>query len=111
MTVPQWCPCARRHTPPITKAETDKHHSPPQSYPTKPGAIRRVDRVCVATHRRIHRLLNLYVRAGGTPPKAVLKGFRPIELELAAYSWANADHTGGRLPYTLADGMAESPPE
>lgn len=70
-----------------------------------PGAVRRVDHVCANTHRRIHHLFNLYVHAGGKPSASVLRLFRPIERELAAYAWANADHSGpGHLPYTLSSG-------
>jgi len=61
--------------------------------------------ICCCCHRRCHRLLNAYVHAGGTPDKATLAHFRPLELELAAYAWATADHSGpGHLPYTLDSG-------
>lgn len=103
--IPSPCPCSGHHSPPITEAECDVHHSPPQSWSLAPGGVRKVVKVCATTHRRCHRLLNAYVHAGGLPAKAVLAGFRPIELALAAYAWANADHTGtGHLPYTLVDG-------
>lgn len=99
------CPCSKRHSPPVTEAEIDLHHSPAQSWPLAPGAVRRVDHLCANTHRRVHHLFNLYVHAGGEPAAAVLRQFKPLELELAAYAWANADHSGpGHLPYTLADG-------
>lgn len=103
MTQP--CPCSSRHSPPITESETDVHHAPPQSWPLAPGGVRKVVTVCANTHRRCHRLLNLYVHAGGTPTATKLLEFRPLERELAAYAWANTDHTGtGHLPYTLSDG-------
>lgn len=101
----QFCPCTSRHSPPITAAEVDVHHAPPKSWPLAPGGTRKVVSICATTHRRCHRLLNLYVHAGGTPALEVIKGFRPIERELAAYSWDNADHSGpGHLPYTLDSG-------
>lgn len=98
----QPCPCSARHSPPITTAEVDVHHSPPKSWPLAADGTRKIVTVCATTHRRCHRLLNLYVHAGGPPAHAVLAGFRPLERELAQWAWDNADHSGpGHLPYTL----------
>lgn len=103
----QLCPCSSRHSPPITAAEIDEHHYPPKSWPLAPGGIRVVISVCVTTHRRCHRLHNLYVHHGGTPPAADLRAFRAIELQVGADAWANADHSGpNHLPYTLEPGDA-----
>lgn len=99
---PSVCPCTTRHVPAITSAECDDHHYPPKSWPMVDPMARKVIRICVTTHRRCHRLHNLYVHHDGLPPAAALRGFRPIELEIAAYAWANADHSGpNHLPYTL----------
>lgn len=99
------CPCTGRHSPPVTENECDDHHSPPKSWPLAAGASRRIDHLCANTHRRIHHLFNLYVHVGGQPPATALRPFRPLERELAAYAWANADHSGtGHLPYTLDSG-------
>lgn len=106
----QLCPCSSRHSPPITAAETDVHHSPPKSWPLAPGAVRKTVTVCATTHRRCHRLLNAYVHAGGPPALALQATFRRLERDLAAYAWANADHSGpGHLPYTLSDGHPAGP--
>lgn len=106
--VTQLCPCSSRHSPPVTPAELDVHHAPPKSWPLAAGATRKVVSVCATTHRRCHRLLNAYVHAGGEPTRAVLNGFRPIERDLAAYAWANADHSGpDHLPYTLDSGETD----
>lgn len=109
----QLCPCSARHSPPITDAELDVHHSPPKSWPLAKDevgnvvGVRKVVTVCATTHRRAHRLLNAYVHAGSIPARAVLAQFRAIELELAAWAWANADHSGpAHLPYTLTGGDA-----
>lgn len=104
VTTPQLCACSGKHSPPITAAEIDVHHVPPSSFPLAPDGVRLTVRICVCCHRRCHRLLNLYVHARGTPPRSVLAQFRPLERELAAYAWANADHTRpGHLPYTLSE--------
>jgi hypothetical protein len=103
--VTQLCPCSSRHSPPITEAELDWHHAPPLSWPLALGGGTRKVRVCVCCHRRAHRLLNLYVHNDGPPSKADLRQFRPIERELAQWSWDNADHNGPvHLPYTLDGG-------
>lgn len=68
------------------------------------GGTRRTDRLCATAHRRVHRLLNLYVENEGDLSPADLHPFRPIELELAKWSWENADHNGpAPLPRTLAE--------
>ena len=101
----QLCACSNHHSPPVTEAEIDLHHYPAQSWPLAAGAVRKTIRICCGCHRRAHRLLNLFVHAGGEPAPSVLKQFRPIEVELARYSWANADHSGpGHQPYTISDG-------
>lgn len=101
--MPQPCPCSNRHSPPITEAETDVHHYPPLSWPMVDPSLRKTIRACATTHRRFHRLLNLYVHLGGPPPKSALRGFRPIELDAAAYAWEHADHSGSNhLPYTAS---------
>ena len=83
----------------------DLPHGPAQPWPWAARAARTTLVLCCGCHRRAHRLLTLFVHAGVEPAPSVLKQVRPIEVELARYSWANADHSGpGHLPYTISDG-------
>lgn len=101
MTAPQICPCSKRHSPPVTLAECDWHHSPPRSFPLRAGATHQRVRLCAQAHRLEHSILNLFVANDGEPPKAALRRFPPVLIELARQAWADSDHTS-TLPRTIA---------
>jgi len=92
----QPCPCSRRHSPPITAAETDIHHSPPKSWALRDpmsGDTRVKVRLCPNAHRLEHHVLNLFVAHDGEPPKRELRRFPRVLVDLARQAWADADHT------------------
>lgn len=80
------CPCSKRHSPPITEAETDLHHSPPKSWalrdPMGGKDARQVVRLCAQAHRLEHSILNLFAQHEGAPPKAALHRFPPVLVDL-----------------------------
>lgn len=95
------CPCTGRHSPPITEAECDDHHSPPRAWPLKPGGERVVFHACANSHRRAHTLTNRYRELGGPPPAKELRRYSAYVRRIAAHTWANAD-TSKPLPRTDA---------
>lgn len=74
-----------RHLP--SQFVSNAHHIVPQSWGglTEPGNL---VELCPNSHTAVHRLIDAYVRAGGQPPKAVLKPYNSYVRTLAARAWA-----------------------
>jgi hypothetical protein len=94
------CPCSRRHSPPITEAECDVHHSPPKTYPLILGAEVVKVRLCANAHRIEHHLLN-ELRDTGVISAASRRRFPRVLVDMALAAWDKTDVTLP-VPRTLA---------
>jgi hypothetical protein len=100
------CACTSRHSPPAEPV-LEVHHVVPRSWggtDTSPASIgpgRNTVTVCPTTHFLVHAVLNLYVHAGGEPPRAVLARFPRYARRLAALGWDNRPD-GHPTPFTAA---------
>lgn len=96
MSMSKSCVCSLRHSPPITKDETELHENPPLQWalrdPLGGSDARETIRLCANAHSLTHSLLDLYVDHDGTPPRALLRRFPIVVQRLGAEAWEAADH-------------------
>lgn len=95
-----------------TLHRTEMHHNPPKSWTLDGGDSAELVRLCGLCHNELHALLNLYVRAGGTPPwvdpvkpENSLRTFGVFIRWLAAKAWDA--RIPGKTPYTSVHGVID----
>lgn len=97
------CGCVVRHSP--SNPPIEGHHSPPSSYPLKPGGKRIVIRQCSNAHGINHKLYNLYraqMPADGAEPVGAGK-FSQYHRDIVKWGWSQTD-LSKPIPRTLAHG-------